>query len=376
MAGEISISGVGETAYARRSERNVVSLAVEAVKNAAADAGLELGAIDGLIPIGSQITADDVMGALGLPLRFVSTTPLGGAAAVANLQLAEAAIHQGAASNVVILLAHKSASHATIDKRVRSLPGQTLRTELEIPYGWQTPAQWYAMICRRHMHEWGTTKDHMAAVALTMRANAQLNPGAMMYGRPMTREDYDAAPPIVDPYQRLDCSLETDGAAAVVIGVDGRAGVRVAGVGVGRPSSPDDLSNRRDWMAIGLSEAAPRVYEQAGIGPADVDAAMIYDCFTFEVIHQLEEAGFFPRGEAGPRIAAGAIALDGELPVNPHGGLLSEGHLGGLNHVVEAVRQLRGVCGERQLPAPERIAVTGWGGMGDGSMAILERAAG
>lgn len=371
MAGEVSITGVGETAYARRSDRNVVSLAVEAVKSAVADAELELGAIDGLIPIGGQITADDVMSSLGLPLRFVATTPLGGAAAVANLQLAEAAIQRGAASNVVIVLAHKSASQTTIDKRVRSLPGQGLRAELEIPYGWQTPAQWYAMICRRHMHEWGTTKDHMAAVALTMRANAQLNPRAMMYGRPMSRDDYDAAPPIVDPYQRLDCSLETDGATAVVLGVDGRAGARVAAVGVGRPPSPDDLSNRRDWMSIGLSEVAPATFERAGVGPADIDAAMIYDCFTFEVIHQLEEAGFFPRGEAGPRIAAGAIALDGELPVNPHGGLLSEGHLGGLNHVVEAVRQLRGTCGARQLSAPEHVAVTGWGGMGDGSMAVL-----
>jgi acetyl-CoA acetyltransferase len=124
-------------------------------------------------------------------------------------------------------------------------------------------------------------------------------------------------------------------------------------------------------MDIGLSAAAPAAYELACVGPADMDAAMIYDCFTFEVIHQLEEAGFFPRGEAGARIVGGAIAPDGELPVNTHGGLLSEAHLGGVNHIIEAVRQLRGECGPRQLATARHIAVTGWGGLGDGSMAIL-----
>jgi acetyl-CoA acetyltransferase len=377
MSEGIAIVGVGETEYVRSSPKSVSALAVEAVLNAAADAGIPARAIDGVIPIGGQVTADDVMSALALPGHFVATSPLGGAAAVADLQLAELAIAGGAASCVVVVLAHKAASQAPISQRVNSLPGQVLKRELETPFGWETPAQWYAMICRRHMYECGTTKAHLASVALTMRAHAQLNPRAMMFGRPMTAEDYAASPMLADPYQKFDFSLETDGAAAVIIAADEAVGqlraprIRVKGASVGRPNSPDDLTNRTDWLTIGLTSASRDVYERAAVGPEDCDAAMIYDCFTFELLHQMEEAAFFPRGDAGPRIAAGEITLEGRLPVNTHGGLLSEGHLGGLNHVIEAVRQLRGTCAERQIKGARHIAVTGWGGLGDGSMAIL-----
>jgi acetyl-CoA acetyltransferase len=372
----IAIVGVGESEYVRASPKSVPALAVQAVLSAAADAGISPRSIDGVIPIGAQITADDLMSALGLSVNFVATTPLGGAAAVANLRLAELAIAGGAASCVVVLLAHKAASRTPIAQRVISLPGQAIKRELEAPYGWETPAQWYAMICRRHMHECGTTKAHLASVALTMRAHAQLNPQAMMFGKPMSAGDYAASPMLADPYQKFDFSLETDGAAAVIIAADdavraSSAPVRIAACAVGRPVSPDDLTNRPDWLTIGLTSAARDVYESAGMGPDDCDAAMIYDCFTFELLHQLEEAGFFARGEAGPRIAAGEIALGGRFPVNTHGGLLSEGHLGGLNHVIEAVRQTRGTCGSRQVEGARHVAVTGWGALGDGSMAIL-----
>ena len=376
MSDGIAIVGVGETEYVRSSPKSVTALAIEAVLNAAADAGISPRSIDGVIPIGSQVTADEVMSTLALPVHFVATSPLGGAAAVADLRLAELAIAGGAASCVVVLLAHKGASQSPIAQRVRSLPGQVLKRELEAPFGWDTPAEWYAMICRRHMHECGTTKAHLASVALTMRAHAQRNPRAMMFGRPMTAEDYAASPMLADPYQKFDFSLETDGAAAVIIAADEAVNrhtprIRLSASAVGRPMSPDDLTNRADWLTIGLTSASRDVYERASIGPDDCDAAMIYDCFTFEVLHQMEEAGFFPRGDAGPRIAAGEITFGGRLPVNTHGGLLSEGHLGGLNHVIEAVRQLRGTCAGRQVAGARHIAVTGWGGLGDGSMAIL-----
>jgi acetyl-CoA acetyltransferase len=376
MSRRIAIVGVGQTDYVRSSQESVGALAVAAVMDAARDAGLAAKDIDGLIPIGAQITADDVMGALDLPLRFVASTPLGGAAAVANLRLAEVAISGGAANAVAIILAHKSASLTPIAERIKSLPGYRLRAELEIPYGWENPAQWYAMICRRHMHAYGTTKAHLGAVAVTMRMHAQLNPRAMMHGRPMTIEDYESSEMLADPYQKLDCSLETDGAAAVIVAPaelapSGRATVRIASAAVGRPTSPDDLTNRPDWLTIGLTAASVEAYNAAGVGPSDIDAAMIYDCFTFQLLHQMEEAGFFARGEAGPRIAQGEIAVTGRLPVNTHGGLLSEGHLGGLNHIIEAVRQLRAECGRRQVAGARHVAVTGWGGLGDGSMAIL-----
>jgi acetyl-CoA acetyltransferase len=224
----------------------------------------------------------------------------------------------------------------------------------------------------------GTSPDALAEVALTMRAHAQRNPAAMMYGRPMDRQDYDDSPMVTDPYRLYDCCLETDGAVAVVLSSRNRTGraagrrdVPLLGFSSARPESPDDLTNRQDWFQIGLTTAAPTAFEQAGLGPREVDTAMIYDCFTFEVLHQLEEAGFCPRGDAEKFVLSGALRLGGELPTNTHGGLLSEGHLLGLSHVAEAVRQLRGEAEGRQVEHARVAAVTGWGDWGDGSMALL-----
>jgi acetyl-CoA acetyltransferase len=198
-----------------------------------------------------------------------------------------------------------------------------------------------------------------------------------MYGRPMTIEDYYASEMIADPYQKLDCCLETDGGAAVLLTTRERAQalskqpVTVAAVAEGHPESPDDLTNRRQFLTIGLAKAAPRAFQQAGIAAAEIDAAMIYDCFTFEVIHQLEAAGFCDTGGGGEFLKREGIGIDGRLPVNPHGGLMSEGHMLGMNHILEGVRQLRGECGGRQLPDPRWVAVTGWGDFGDGTIALL-----
>ena len=386
----ICILGTGETAYSRRSGRSVPDLAAEAGRAALADAGLPASRVDAVIPLGGSLFTEDLMAGLGLPDQVFDASPApGGNAAVAALRLAESMIGSGTASCALIVLARNGSSGQRIAGRARLLPGQQFRAQLEHPHGWSVPAQWYAMICRRHMAEYGTTKDQLAAVALSASRYAQANPRAMRHGRPLTARLYHDADMIADPYQRYDCCLETDGAAAVVVMAEraapGRAGpAAAAGLGkaravpvqaaeTARPPSPDDLTNRPDWHHIGLTDAAPAAYERAGVSPSDLDAAMIYDCFTFEVVHQLEEAGFCPRGEGGPFAASGALDPGGRLPVNTHGGLLAEGHLGGLNHVIEAVRQLRGEAGGRQLPRARLIGVTGWGDWGDGSLAILGR---
>jgi acetyl-CoA acetyltransferase len=387
----ICVCGVGETAYSRRSGRSVPDLATEASRAALADAGLAAARVDAVIPLGGSVFTEDLMAGLGLPGQIFDASPApGGNAAVSAVRLAESMIGSGTASCVLIVLARNGSSGARIDARARLLPGQQFRTQLEHPHGWSLPAQWYAMICRRHMAEYGTTKDQLAAVALSAYRYAQANPRAMRYGRPLTPRQYHEADMIADPYQRYDCCLETDGAAAIVVAAEtarpqpappavrqAAAGedraVPVLAVETARPPSPDDLTNRPDWHHIGLTDAARAAWERAGVGPADLDAAMIYDCFTFEVIHQLEEAGFCPRGEGGPFVASGALDPGGRLPVNPHGGLLAEGHLGGLNHVIEAVRQLRGEAAGRQLAQARLIGVTGWGDWGDGSLAILGR---
>jgi acetyl-CoA acetyltransferase len=199
-----------------------------------------------------------------------------------------------------------------------------------------------------------------------------------MHGRELSYEDYLASPMITDPYRLLDCCLETDGGTAVLVGPadgpsDGRPRVRIAAVTQGRPFPADDIVNRPDPLTIGLTHAAPRAWEAAGVGPDDMDFAQIYDCFTFEVLQQLEEAGFCGRGAADSFVADGNIELGGKLPINTAGGLLSEAHVIGLNHVVEAVRQLRHEAGDRQVADARWGAVTGWGDFGDGSIAVLER---
>jgi len=362
----------------RHSGRTAQSLAAEAIRAAVDDAGVDPALIDGLHSYVPGVSAEEVSAAFGFhELRHVSCKPMGGAFPVASLKEASLALATGAATYVLIYLGSAQRANRAVFRAHPGIPGQQFHTQLEHPYGWSRPAQWYAVMARRHMHEYGTTKEQMASVALTMRRHAQLNPQAYMYGRELTIDDYLAAPLIADPYQTFDCCLETDGGAAVLLTTPDRAAdlrqapVVVAGVAEGHPDSGDDISNRPDLFEIGLSRAAPVAFAMAGTSPAEMDAAMIYDCFTFEVIQQLEEAGFCARGEGGPFVASGAIDREGSLPVNTHGGLLSEGHLAGMNHIIEAVRQLRGQAGARQLARARQIAVTGWGDLGDGALAIL-----
>jgi acetyl-CoA acetyltransferase len=380
--GKACIVGIGQTELSRNSGRSITRLALEALLVAADDAGIDPAAIDGVVPYPDSVSAEDVIPVLGSPdVRFTAVAHMGGASSLAGLRLAALAVESGQADHVAVFLARNASSVSRVDTRVRQLAGQAYRRELEYPHGMNTPAQWYALACRRHMHEFGTTREALGTIALTMRANAQRNPGAQMYGRELTMEQYLSAPVIADPYLKFDCCLETDGAAAVIVARENRARdasgpvVRIEGIAEGHPDSADDMASRWDIFNTGLTKAAPRAFGLAGMTPSDVDIAFIYDCFTFEVIQQLEEAGFCGRGEGGPFVLDGSIAPDGSLPVNPHGGLLSEGHLTGMNHVVEAVRQLRRqVPDDRQVPGAETAAITGWGDMGDGALALLARA--
>lgn len=375
-----AIVGIGNTTFTRNSGVAVDRLAVDATAAALADARLKASDIDGVVAYSSGARAEDVIVPMGMPdVKFSASVHLGGASGISSLQVAASAIVSGLATNVLIIIARNGSSESRIGNRLGSiLPSPHLRTSLEHPVGLRSPAQYYAMMCRRHMHEFGTRREDLAEVALTMRHNAQLNPQAQMYGRELTMDSYLASRPIADPYLLGDCCLETDGAVAIVMSAtDAVRGtgryVLISGIAEGRPPSGDDLSNRRPFFDVGLSTAAPRAYEMANISPADLDIALIYDCFTFEVIHQLEELGVCERGRGGEFVRDGNIRRSGRLPVNPHGGLLSEGHTGGLGHIAEAVRQLRGEAGQRQIGNPTTAGVTGWGDFGDGSLAILTK---
>jgi len=381
-SGKACVVGIGMTELSRNSGRSITRLALEALIAAADDAGVAPSMIDGFVPYPDSVTAEDVIPVLGsADVRFTAVSHMGGASSLAGLRLATLAVESGQADYVAVFVARNGSSATRIDQRVRRLTGQAYRRELEYPHGMNTPAQWYALACRRHMHEFGTTREALGTVALTMRDNAQRNPGAQMYGRKLSMDDYLSAPVIADPYLKYDCCLETDGAAAVIIAreermADCRApGVRIEGIAEGHPDSADDIAGRWDIFDTGLTRAAPRAFGQAGLTPADVDLAYIYDCFTFEVIQQIEEAGFCGRGEGGDFVLDGNIASGGSLPVNTHGGLLSEGHLTGMNHLVECVRQLRHQApDERQVAGARVAALTGWGDMGDGALAVLTKA--
>ena len=380
------IVGIGETPFCRKpgSGLSEMGIQLKAAVAALEDAGLKAAQIDGIMPFPNVGKAEAFAASLGCEnLRFAATLHMGGAAPVASLRMAAMAVSSSAADYVLVPGGWNGFSGARVRETaandVDSIPGGAIARDFYIPFGLTAPPQWYALMARRHMHEYGTTAEQLGAVALAMRKHAQLNPAALMHGKPLTMADYLASPMIASPYRLLDCCVETDGAAAFIVTSVERARdlkqkpVYVMGAAAGQPYPADEITNRADFHRTGLTSAAPEAFRMAGVTPADADFAQIYDCFTFEVIQQLEEAGFCKRGEGGAFVDNGGIELGGRLPVNTHGGLLSQAHVLGISHVVEAVRQLRGEAGARQVADAEIGVVTGWGDFGDGSIAILRR---
>jgi len=378
------IVGIGETDFCRKpgSGKTQLGLQLEACLAAIADAGLAPADIDGIMPFPNLGEAEHFSAELGCKnVRFAATVHIGGAAPVASLVTAAAMLDAGAVNHVLIPAGWNGYSGArvreTVSQDLASIPGGAIARDFYLPYGFGAPPQWYSVMARRHMHEFGTRSEQLGAIAVAMRKHAQLNPKALMHAKPMTLEDYMASPMLADPYRLFDCCLETDGAAAVVLTTAERARdlrakpVTIMGGGFGQPYPADEITTRSDIFRTGLTIAAPEAFARAGVTPGDMDFAMVYDCFTFEVLQQLEEAGFCKRGEGGSFVQGGRIELGGELPVNTHGGLLSEAHVLGMTHITEAVRQLRGSAPGRQIEGAEMGVVTGWGDFGDGSIAIL-----
>jgi acetyl-CoA acetyltransferase len=379
------ISGVGHTAYRRGgpASQTELDLQVEAAQAAIVDAGLSACEIDGLIcPINGG-TAEDLIANLGLKhVRYAVTSHTGGAASVAGLATAVMAVWSGAARHVLIPAGWCGYS----GPRARGMAsgpdmaiGKVVR-DYYAPQGAVSAVHQYALIADRYMRTYQIPPEAMGAVAVSFRANAQLNPNAVMRDRALTMQEYLDGPPISTPLRLFDCSLETDGAAAVVVSAPERAvdgphrPVFVMSVAEGRPFPVDEFANRADPLEIGLADAAPRAFASAGVTPADIDLLQVYDSFTFNVLRQIEAAGFCKPGEAADFVLDGHIAADGSLPTNLNGGLLSEAHVQGMNNVVEAVRQLRGGLAQRQVEDAELAAVTGMGGgWGTGALAILRR---
>ncbi|KDE96971.1 transporter [Mycolicibacterium aromaticivorans JS19b1 = JCM 16368] len=379
------IVGVGHTAYRRDGTESATDLGLqlEAAHAAIVDAGLSAGEIDGLIcPINGG-TAEDFIANLGLTnVRYAVTSHTGGAASVAGLATAAMAVWSGVARHVLIPAGWCGYSGPRARGMASSADmaiGKVVR-DYYAPQGAVSAVHQYALVADRYVRKYDVPPEAMGAVAVAFRANAQLNSNAVMCGRELTMQEYLDAPPISTPFRLFDCSLETDGAAAVVVSAADRAAdsphrpVFVMSVAEGRPFPVDEFANRADPLEIGLAEAAPRAFADAGVTPSDIDLLEVYDSFTVNVLRQIESAGFCKPGEAADFVLDGCIAADGSLPTNLNGGLLSEAHVQGMNNLVEAVRQLRGGLPQRQVHNAELAVVTGMGGgWGSGALAILRR---
>ncbi|MFD9904693.1 lipid-transfer protein [Streptomyces sp. NPDC059063] len=364
LGGQAAIVGIGATEFSKDSGRSELTLAVEAVRAALADAGLDPGDVDGLVTFTMDTSPEiTVAQAAGMgELSFFSRVHYGGGAACATVQQAALAVASGVAEVVVCYRAFNERSGRRFGSGVRHREPTAEGVALgwALPFGLLTPASWVAMAARRYLHTHGLTPEAFGHVAVTDRKYAATNPAAYFHGRPITLQDHAASRWIVEPLRLLDCCQETDGGQAVVVTSVERARdlprppavIAAAAQGAGRAQEQmtsfyrDDLSGLPEMNVV-----ARQLWRGSGLTPGDIDVAILYDHFTPFVLMQLEEFGFCAPGEAAEFVA------EERLPLNTHGGQLGEAYLHGMNGIAEAVRQLRGTA-VNQIPGAARTLVT------------------
>jgi acetyl-CoA acetyltransferase len=344
--------------------KSQLTLHLEAIANAVRDAGLRIRDVDGVFTAGQHSPA--LLGeALGITPRYVDGTSVGGCSFIIMVEHAVAALHHGLCDVAVISHGESGRSGVGVTRtRDTSLTGQ-----FEVPYGFGAAPTNFALITTRHMHEYGTTLEQWAEVAVSTRAWASLNPKAL-HRKPLTVQDVLASRPVVYPFNVLNICLVTDAGAAVVLTRSDRARdcakkpVYVRGTGEATAHvSLTQMSNLTFSEATRLSGA--RAFAMADVGPGDFDHVMLYDAFTSGPPLMLEALGLAKRGEGVSLFAGGRAAPGGALPINTNGGGLSYTHTGmyGIFPILEAARQLRGECGARQVPGARLSLVNGMGGM-------------
>lgn len=376
--GTTAIAGAASTEYTFDSGRAVLELAVEACGGALDAAGLAPSDVDGIASYSAHadsVPAEAAAAGLGLgELGYVMDFTHGGQAPCFLVLNAALAISAGMAETVLVFRALNGRSGQRVGRTL--IPGGG--TEFRYPSGYLAYPQFIAMWCRRYMIETGATEEDLGAVVIAQRDNARDNERALRR-TPLTLDAYLSEPFVADPFRRSDCTIEVDGACALVVTSLERARdlrlppIVVRGGGwVSAEGGLDtgDLLYYDDTSRNFASRLAPKLWTSAGLGPADVDIAELYDCFTGALIENFEGLGLCERGGAGAFHREGRTRIDGTLPTNTNGGLLSEGYLHGMNTVAEAVWQLQGRSGPIQVPGAEVGVVTS-GGLSSGSGLVL-----
>ena len=348
-------------------DRYGIDLAAQAALRALDDAGLTVRDVDGLYSIVSHrfLANLDLAEMLGLRPRVSGSANIAGSSAVANLIHASAALAAGLADTVLIV--YGNTPRADGRRKMPHLPPD--QPSYQAPYLPRDPVTGYALAAARHMHQFGTTREQLAEVAVAARAWAQLNPVAFTYGKgPLTIADVLESPMVSTPLSVRDCCLVTDGAGAIVVTRTDRARdlpkPPVAFLGGGEAHWHRSISQMPDLTVTAATQSGAAAFAMAGLTPADIDVLQLYDAFTINPILFLEDLGFCRKGEGGAFISGGRIAPGGALPVNTSGGGLSYCHPGmyGIFTLIESVRQLRGEAGARQVAGAQVALAHGNGG--------------
>lgn len=380
FAGVAAVGGVGMTALSKASGRTVGELALEACRAALDDAGLAPADVGAVLDyhLGDSVHVNTLAEDLGVPDAVWTNEIYGGGTQSASILGDAAMLIEARTADVVVVFRALNGRSGARMGQIGSSMGAAGDRQFTDPYGLLGPVHTFALSSRRWMTDTGATEEDLAAVVLQSRRLAQDNPRAVMRGG-MDLDEYLASPFVATPLRRVDCCLETDGAIALVIArtdvLDAvrpgspriHAVVRGGGPGATSPARAESIGR------IYSSFLPPQLYAAAGMAPSDIDLALIYDAYSPIVLQQVEDWGLAPRGESGALFRSGATAPGGAIPVNPHGGLLSEGYVHGLNNVAEAVRQLRGEAASHQVKEPAIALCTGFGGS-YGSAAVLTRA--
>jgi len=373
VRGSVAVVGVAESELGLVAPGTTpLDLMAQGVVRALADCGLRLSDVDGLFAASTQLrfTTMALAEYLGIVPRYQDSTQIGGSSFMSHVTHAMAAIEQGLCEVAVIAYGstQRSLSRATASPREIN--------PYESPYRPMLPVSAYAMAASRHMHQYGTTIEQLAEVAVAARRWALLNPVAWEK-QPLTIADVLAAPRVSDPLGVRDCCLVNDGGGAIVLTSAARARTLAKApayvLGVGESLSHASISGMPDLTQTAAIHSGAQAYAMAGVTAADVDVALVYDAFTINTVLFLEDLGFCAKGEGGAFVQGGAIGPGGRFPVNTNGGGLSYCHPGmyGLLLLVEAVRQLRGECGVRQVPGCALALAHGNGGVLSSQATVL-----